>query len=88
MKFGYKTFWEEEEEEAQAEALREPGEDRHCSPDKLLEFIWSLGRMPTLQECKKHFGGILGPLFDGWELERQGRFPQQLRRRNARRPQL
>jgi hypothetical protein len=32
----------------------------------LLEFIrtvWRLHkRMPTLQECKKEFGGILGPL--------------------------
>lgn len=50
--------------------------DNKCTPDKLLAFINTLGHMPTLQELKHHFGGILGPLFDGWTLQEQGRLPK------------
>ncbi len=54
----------------------EPSRDNHCTPEKLEAFIhlvWKLnGRMPTLRELKAEFGGILGPLLDGWELERRG----------------
>lgn len=46
-----------------------------CTPDLLLEFINKLGRMPTLHECKQEFGGILGPMLDGWTLRDQGRLP-------------
>jgi hypothetical protein len=52
-----------------------PGSNRRCTPDLLLAWLLELGRQPTLQECKQHFGGILGPLFCGWELQRQGRWP-------------
>ncbi len=51
------------------------GEGDRCTPELLRAYILDLGRYPTLQECKKRFGGILGPIFDGWELQRRGEYP-------------
>lgn len=54
----------------------DPGEDRRCSPEKLLAFIQdhrrTTGKKPTLEDCKRRFGGILGPMVDFWELRRRG----------------
>lgn len=52
------------------------GETERCTPERLLAFYRELGRKPTLGECKKRFGGILGPMVDGWELQRRGLLPK------------
>lgn len=57
--------------------LPEPGEaGLRCTPELLWEFIRETrartGKSPTLLDCKGRFGGILGPLVCGWELERRG----------------
>ncbi len=53
--------------------------DNRCTPEKLLAYLKRCrainGKSPTLAEVKQEFGGILGPLLDGWELERQGLLP-------------
>jgi hypothetical protein len=60
---------------------QERGPDRRCTPELLLEFMAKLGKYPTLAELKKEFGGILGPMVDGWELQRTGRWPAFVRKR-------
>jgi hypothetical protein len=54
---------------------REPSKDRRCTPELLLEFMLKLGKYPTLAELRHEFGGVLGPIVDGWELQRTGRWP-------------
>src|SRR5437773_9587331 len=47
-----------------------------CTEEKLLEFIKASlqfnKRYPTLQECKKQFGGILAAMVVGWRLNDKG----------------
>ncbi len=68
-------------EEMEAAERPEPGEDRRCTPEKLLAFVQEClkaqGRHPSLAECKKRFGGLLGPLLDGWELKERGLWPEE-----------
>ncbi|OAI41253.1 hypothetical protein AYO40_03470 [Planctomycetaceae bacterium SCGC AG-212-D15] len=46
-----------------------------CTPEALDDFIKRClavnGRQPTLFEIKDEFGGILGAIVNGWELERR-----------------
>ena len=70
MRQGGFTFDPEAEKEEAA-----PITVQKCTPDKLLAWIEGLGRMPTLAERKREWGGILGPMTAGWELQAQGRFP-------------
>lgn len=50
--------------------------DQVCTPELLLEFIRKTqklqNRFPTLLEIKHEFGGIIGAIVDGWELQRRG----------------
>ncbi len=65
----------EDEEELNFPPM-EPGECERCTPERLLAFIQetraATGKSPTLRDLKQKFGGILGPLIDGWELKRRG----------------
>lgn len=46
-----------------------------CTPESLAEFVQRFtaanGHGPTLGDCKQEFGGILGVLTSGWELQRR-----------------
>jgi hypothetical protein len=58
------------------DARPEPCKDNHCTPEKLEALIrttWAARRrMPTLEEIKHEFGGILGAMVDYWKLEDAG----------------
>lgn len=72
---GLLTDLDHEEEEEQQPA----GPDRRCTPELLLAFVQehlaATGKHPTLRDIKQRFGGIIGPLIDGWTLKQQGRWP-------------
>ena len=67
--------------------LPDPGEapDRRCTPELLWEFIQDTesrtGKSPTLRDCMARFGGLLGPLVSGWELQRRGLLPDPFRKK-------
>lgn len=63
-------------QEVDEEEPKERGPDKRCTPELLLEFMLHIGRYPTMGELKYVFGGILGPLIDGWELQRRGEWPE------------
>jgi hypothetical protein len=62
--------------DAEKEEQQRSGFTSKCTEETLLAFIAKLGRMPTLAECKKEFGGIIGALTIGWKLQDEGRFPR------------
>ncbi len=69
----FRDFTEEQDEHTVGRPLFS-----RCTPEKLLAYMLKIGHIPSLAECKKQFGGILGPMFDGWELQRSGRWPSHL----------
>jgi hypothetical protein len=65
---------DEEREKARSKSME------RCTPAKLrafiLESVVATGKPPTLEDCKKKWGGILGVFCDLWQLDRTGQFPQ------------
>ncbi len=69
-------FFKDPEEER--EQRRSAGElVQRCNPERLLAFVQKRvadsGSYPTLLECKKEFGGIIGVLIDYQTLIKSGR---------------
>lgn len=74
MEWLFDEFMEDPEEDRP-----DPGEDRNCSPEILLEWLtdWlkTYGRSPTIGEVKKRFGGLIGPMMDAHELKKREEYP-------------
>jgi hypothetical protein len=77
------NLYDDEDDDEDGKYIRP--DDNRCTPDKLLDFITGLGRMPTLSECRQRFGGILGVFVDSWLLQSQGRWPKHLESARRRR---
>ncbi len=65
--------WDPDEEKES----RDPGDDRRCTPEALLEFVLTCRKLhrrgPTLYETKKRFGGILSAWIIYHDLKKAGK---------------